>query len=130
MRHLEIRPSLVAIPRLQELRHPLRHPRVVIRRREARLAVLPVSWKPARLMPIDDGEDSDWTHAIWSDDDVGAVEIAVGEGDGDVVGERLPVGVWRGRGGGASAAAVEIVVEGGDGGEGPRGVACVGKEDV
>ena len=81
-------------------------------------------------MPVDEGEDSNWTRAGWSDDDVGAVEIAVGKGDGDVVTERDAVGVWGGRGGGASAAGVEIVVEGGDGGEGAGGVACAGEEEI
>lgn len=81
-------------------------------------------------MPVDEGEDSNWMHAGWGDDDVGAVEIAVGEGDGDVVREGDAVGIWGGGGGGAFAAGVEVVVEGGDAGEGAGGVACAGEEDV
>ena len=79
-------------------------------------------------MPVNESEDSNWIRAGWSDDDVRAVKIAVGEDDGDVVREGDAVGMWGG--GGASAAGMEVVVEGGDGKEGARGMASAGEEDI
>jgi hypothetical protein len=54
----KIVPAIVVLVRFQKLRQMLGFPFLPYTCSPTSLAELPVCWKPARLMPVDDGEDA------------------------------------------------------------------------
>lgn len=91
----KVRPVVVCFERLQKNRHVLGPIIALGRNAPIRLAPLPERREPTGLVPVHYRQDTCPAVPGRGDDDVTPMQVAVCEGDGPVIGERVAIGIRR-----------------------------------